>query len=346
MKLALVLAATLASTACVGVKFYKAEPDGKINLNKELGLPFHESKPYLLVTRSGAKDGGVESKIIYLPDTTVTYYAKPEPVLIGSSEFTLTLADGRLAAFNGQVDADLPGLLADLVSPVKGLAEADATSATAALTEAQTEKLRMEIAGMAATKGVSDLLGVKSLLFSQKLVEVNISLCDAEADTLPPHNPQLTPLQEAELLQAMLDLSCALELYEKSDVSSAGLLSVKTALGGLAVINAADFLQSPLAFTMTVLEKHPTAAPLRTVIAPLKDFDITPSDNATPALTKIQERVQSAYKRVTALADLIDKPTPPATKDPYELYEIVMERPSDSTMKTSLKRVSLPEPPK
>ncbi len=319
MKLALILAAALASSACVGVKFYKSDTSGNIDTSKEVGLPFHESKPYLLVTRSGAKDGGVESKIIYLPDTTVTYYAKPDPVLIGSSAFTLTLTDGRLASFNGEVSADLAGLLADLVSPVKGLAEADAALAGAGLDDAEAEKIRSEIAKSAGSANMMSTNGAKGVLNNP-----NLDVCKITLPAEPPFNPQLSTMQATELLGGILDLACALKTYGQG-ASSADRTLVATAMLSLTEVYDADFLKTPAALALVILDKHPTASALRALIGPLKAFDVTPIENPSDNLKLIEERVLAAHMRVLAIADQIDPPKPSAPKAPYELFEIVID---------------------
>ncbi len=338
MKLALALIASLATTACVGVKFYKSDKSGAIDTSTEVGLPFHESKPYLLVTRSGAKDGGVDSKIIYLPDLTTTYYAKPDPVLIGSSQFTLTLTDGRLAAFNGQVTADLPGLLADLVSPVKGLAEADAARAAGDLDRASAEQIR---ASLAKNGGGADGF-VENKNTPGSLLATSVNPCNATPpDPIPAHNRQLSDDQAKAIILAVLDLACA-----HVDAPPSGKALIADSVGSVLLVYDADFPSSAVAVSLALGGKHPTAQAFRAIATVLKGFDISAGEKPTDAEQRIESIVKKASEALASVADQIDPQSPKVSAPAYDLYEILMERDTLGKVTTTLRKIEPPTPPK
>lgn len=94
--LASVACMTLAS--CSSVEFYKDQA-----LTQKTGLKFYSSKPYLLVTRTGAKDKPIDVAIQYLPNADDPTYAKFIPGL-GSHKFEVALNNGMLASYGQEGD--------------------------------------------------------------------------------------------------------------------------------------------------------------------------------------------------------------------------------------------------
>lgn len=347
MKLVIVLAAALAATACTSVSFSrkywdcttseepKCEEKESVGVN---GIPFHDSKPYLLVTRSGAKEGGVESKIIYMPDTTTTYYAKPEPVLIGSGQFTLTLVDGRLASFNGQVTADLAGLLADLVSPIKGLADADAARAAGDLDSASAEQIRAAIAKDAGSPGAF----VENKNEVRALLSTSSDPCSLTVPTtIPPRNRDLNDDNAKAYLLAILDLACAAKTAPPSTRDM-----VATTIALLAKVYDRGFPDSPAAESLTLNGKHPTAQAIRAIAISLDKFDISTGDKPTDEEQNIESKVKKAGEALVGIANRIDPQKQDTPKPSHELYEIIMTPDSVGVVTTTLRRVRQDEAPK
>ena len=107
----MVLVAGATLSGCAGVTFYSES-----TLEKKTGIPIYAPKPYLLVSRTGAKDKPVEVTIVYLNDPSKVVYAKPHSGF-GSSNLTLALANGQLTSFGQQTDTKVP----ELITAIGGL---------------------------------------------------------------------------------------------------------------------------------------------------------------------------------------------------------------------------------
>lgn len=336
MKRSVVALAALAASGCVGVSFYKEGTDPKV----DTGLPFYQSKPYLLVTRSGAKDGGVESKIVYLPDTSQKYFAKYNPGILGNSQFAITLSDGRIVSFNQQVDSKLPELLGNLAAPLKGAGEAAVAFSTADLNNAQEDKLRAEFALQASqtksadgvTKSATDSAARIFLNSGKKAEDASVCAVTPEAP-LPSPNPELSSEQALQFTVALFNLICANELYAAPEVVKDKRDMVRNAIGSLALVYKQDFPRSQMALVLTILDKNATATTLRAIAKPLEAFDITNADKPSDAESQIENRVRTAAKRILELADKLDPPKPETPKDPFTLYEILVSPDGSTTLK-------------
>lgn len=110
---------------CAGVDFYSTSG---LKPGTETGIPIYASKPYLLVSRTGNKDKPTEVTIVHLSDQSKVIYAKPRSGF-GSSNLTLSLANGQMTSFGQQVDTKIPEMitsLAGMVTARGGAAKAEA----------------------------------------------------------------------------------------------------------------------------------------------------------------------------------------------------------------------------
>lgn len=112
-------------SGCAGVSFY-TDP----TLKTRTGIPVYGSKPYLLVSRTGAKDKPVETSIIYLPNTEKVIYAYPRSGF-GSANLTMSLAGGQMTSFGQQTDTKVPELITSLSGLVTARADAEKAEAEA-----------------------------------------------------------------------------------------------------------------------------------------------------------------------------------------------------------------------
>ncbi len=129
-------------TGCAGVDFYSDS-----TLKAETGVPiFYAPKPYLLVARTGKPDKPVEVTVTYLTDDEKVIWAKPRSGW-GSSNLTMTLANGQLTTFGQSVDAKIPETITSLAGLMTARAGADKTAAEADKIRADTKQ-----AGITATE--------------------------------------------------------------------------------------------------------------------------------------------------------------------------------------------------
>lgn len=119
---------------CAGVDFYSTPT---LKRGTETGIPIYASKPYLLVSRTGNKEKPTEVSIVHLSDPSKVIYAKPRSGF-GSSNLTLSLANGQMTAFGQQVDTKIPEMLTSLA----GLITARGGASKA---EAEAEKILSEL---------------------------------------------------------------------------------------------------------------------------------------------------------------------------------------------------------
>lgn len=119
-------------SGCAGVTFYSDSA-----LLSKTGIPIYAPKPYLLVSRTGAKEKPVEVSIVYLNDANKVIYAQPHSGF-GSSNLTLALSNGQMASFGQQTDTKIP----ELVTALGGFLT---SRATASKSEAEAAQIRSKI---------------------------------------------------------------------------------------------------------------------------------------------------------------------------------------------------------
>jgi len=127
----LAAAAALLLSGCAGVTFYS-----DASLQKQTGIPIYGSKPYLLVSRTGADAKPVEVSVQYLPDMDNVIYAYPRSGF-GSSDLKLTFVDGRLTSFGQITDPKLGELITSFGGLITAGAGAVKTLAQKGLTTTQ-----------------------------------------------------------------------------------------------------------------------------------------------------------------------------------------------------------------
>lgn len=113
--------ASLALTSCAQLEIYSDAA-----LTQRTGIPFYVAKPYLLVSRTGAKDKPVEVQVIYMPNLSQPYYARIAPGF-GSSETSLAFANSVLTTVGQKSDTQLDELLTAYGGLQSALATADKT---------------------------------------------------------------------------------------------------------------------------------------------------------------------------------------------------------------------------
>lgn len=106
----LVISASIGTAACAGVRVYSDAA-----LKNETGIKTFGPKPFLLVTRTGAKDKPVELSVIYLPDTSDVLYVRQKGGW-GSNELSVKLSNGILTEFGTKSDSKIPETLTSLGS--------------------------------------------------------------------------------------------------------------------------------------------------------------------------------------------------------------------------------------
>jgi hypothetical protein len=137
----LVVLCLLFLVSCATVKFYDSQ-------GNDLGIRVYSAKPYLLVTKNQkndkttsksssqivTQDSTVAISIIYLPDLRNPQFAKIKTG-IGSSELSLTLANGILTSYGLKSDTKIPetitsatGLITSLASAITSLGTKSDTS--------------------------------------------------------------------------------------------------------------------------------------------------------------------------------------------------------------------------
>jgi hypothetical protein len=97
-------------SGCARVDFYAGE-----GLNKKTGLRYYIAKPYLLVTRTGAKDKPLDVSIVYLPNLEDPQYAVYHPGW-GSHQFSISVSNGILTSYGQTADSKIPETVSALGS--------------------------------------------------------------------------------------------------------------------------------------------------------------------------------------------------------------------------------------
>ncbi|BCS52542.1 hypothetical protein [Geobacter sp. SVR] len=171
----MVLAAGATLSGCAGVTFYSES-----TLEKETGIPIYASKPYLLVSRTGAKDKPVEVSIVYLNDPSKVIYAKPHSGF-GSNNLTLALANGQMTSFGQQTDTKVP----ELIAALGGLAT---SSSTATKTLAEAAQIRSSIGTKQSTVSLVEAGNKIGVISDDMLAKISAhalpGLTDSELQTV------------------------------------------------------------------------------------------------------------------------------------------------------------------
>jgi hypothetical protein len=132
-------------TGCAGVKFYS-----DADLTQRTGLKYYVAKPYLLVTRNGAKDTPLKVEVIQLPDLQNPNYAVYKPGW-GTHEFALKVSNGILTEYNQKADSKGP----ETITALADLASKAGSGFSAAATGFQT--LQKQAADVPAAIGAINL---------------------------------------------------------------------------------------------------------------------------------------------------------------------------------------------
>lgn len=282
--LAIALAATVGLAGCAQLQVYTLGQDGK---EHAAGIPFHAAKPYLLVSRTGAKDKPVDVQLIYLPDLSRTYFARIQPGLLGSSETSLTFSNGMLTTVGQKSDAQLD----ELLTSFGGLETALATA----------EKLRAEADGLREEAGV-DLAPL-----AQRLTTIDRDLkrlVDAQANL--PVSRRLLSQTELQILEgaqaAIADGATKLADPNRGQASAAGVL---VALEAAAKSWDEDVRKTPAGAGPETVDFH---ANLQALLTQLKAViaDLKPKPAERPSLTLYEIQI------TTAGTVLREVPMPPA----------------------------------
>lgn len=175
MTITLLAIAGAGLSGCAGVTFYS---DAK--LENRTGIPIYAPKPYLLVSRTGAKDKPVEVTVVYLSDPNKVIYAKPRSGF-GSSNLTLALANGQMTSFGQQTDTKLP----ELITSLGGLIT---SRAIASKTEAEAEKILSGIGteqgGVSTVEAGKQIAGVANDMSTKSINNGLQGLTDTELQTV------------------------------------------------------------------------------------------------------------------------------------------------------------------
>lgn len=154
------LSCVLLLQGCASIDIYKNEDLS----GKPTGITYYPPKPYVLVSRTGAKEKPVSVEVIYLPDLEKPRYAVMRGG-IGSSELGLTFSNGVLVSANQKSDPKL-------VEAITALSGIPGALATAAKTRAEADALREESANLPKAAGLAreaaaDLRSLKNLPTAQ-----------------------------------------------------------------------------------------------------------------------------------------------------------------------------------
>jgi hypothetical protein len=96
------IGALCVSAGCAGVRVYSDAA-----MKNETGVKVFAPKPYLMVSRTGAKDKPVELSIVYLPDKADAYYIKQRGGF-GSNDLSVKTSNGILTEFGTKSDSKIP----------------------------------------------------------------------------------------------------------------------------------------------------------------------------------------------------------------------------------------------
>lgn len=129
----------LVLSGCGHVETY-TKPD--LSPSSKTGILYYPPKPYLLVSRTGAKDKPNDVQVIYLPDLSQPRYAVMSAGF-GSSKLGLTFSNGILVSANQETDPKI-------TEAITALAGIPGQLATAAKTRAEAADIREEASDLPA----------------------------------------------------------------------------------------------------------------------------------------------------------------------------------------------------
>lgn len=127
MRLLVICMMVLSLTACGHLKF--TDQDDHVT-----GVKFYTPKPYVMVSRTGAKDKPIDVQVVFLPDLKNPTYVKPVSGW-GSSDLSATFSNGMLASFGQKTDPKLTELIGSIGGLATSLATAQKTRAEARAVE-------------------------------------------------------------------------------------------------------------------------------------------------------------------------------------------------------------------
>jgi hypothetical protein len=321
MRKTLLIAAIFISAACAQTTFHAVDRNatGKITRDvtskKNVGLVYYHPVPHLMVQRPLNKDGATTAKIVYLPDT-----ANPMAMRFkggfGSSSMNVTLTNGMIASFNQDFDSKIPELLANLSAPVTGLATADATRATASLTQAQEAQIRAAIKSGAGAASLvpPDKVDAEGKRASDRC---NPGSGDWLGDPANP-NSEVVASDRAIIVSAANGFACASEKLMDVPLGTKASESLETAKRLMYIISDDYEQDANTQWLLFVLGKNPISTPLNMEIKPYLDIELGDG----PKLTEIEDLLQASASEVKNFTSRIDPPTPSTPKAPFELYRI------------------------
>jgi hypothetical protein len=152
------------TTSCAGVRVY-SDPA----MRHETGIKVFAPKPYLLVSRTGARDKPVELSIVYLPDTKDALYIKQQRGW-GSNDLGVRLTNGMLTDVGTKTDSRMPESLNAMGSLL-----------TAAAGAYKTSQDRLTLGSQASPRDDLDDAAKMLTLIAQELVKVTTASSPATA---------------------------------------------------------------------------------------------------------------------------------------------------------------------
>jgi len=100
---------------CAHMDFYTDK-----DLKQKTGIKYYISKPYLLITKTGNKDKPIEASLIYLPDQSQSFYAKPVSGW-GTADLSIAFNNGMITSFGQKTDSKIPETIQAVGSLVPGI---------------------------------------------------------------------------------------------------------------------------------------------------------------------------------------------------------------------------------
>jgi hypothetical protein len=192
-----IVAITSLATGCAEVSIYK-DPD--LSPQSRTGVPFFAPKPYLLVSKTGAKDKPVEVTVIYIPDTAKPLYARLSPGLWGASDLSVQFSNGVITSVGQKADTKLPEVLTSLGGLQTALANAAKTreearklaNESATDLTPQAEKLRTVKKGMDAQLAIAQKQNFLTSIEMDVLKSVSAALETVANNLADPTKAQTT----------------------------------------------------------------------------------------------------------------------------------------------------------
>lgn len=229
------------------------------------GILYYPPKPYVLISRTGAKDKPNEVQVIYLPDLSQPRYAVMRAGY-GSSKLGLTFSNGLLVSANQETDPKI-------TEAITALANIPGALATAAKTRAETDNLRAE---------ASDFPAIAQVLRSLAAdLEQLLGTTEAAHAFTPSDRAALQRLPAA--LTSAADALIRPDLVDPAPVIQA-VTAVQTQLNAIAPIAASDLtdadktqwahlaqIKSRLASALANLKPKPAEVPTVSLYEVLMD---------------------------------------------------------------------------